>query len=92
MKLNQMILLGILQAGISVSVYADLYEPVPHCYQPSKPLWFASADYKNRYDTDVNLYHDCIKAFILKQEIAAEKHSLAAQKAIKIWNEFVKNK
>ena len=91
-KSNRIILLSVLQMVISVSAYADLYEPVPHCYQPSKPLWFASSDYKERYDNDINEYHTCMKKFIQKQEIAAKKHNQAAQDAIAIWNDFVKNK
>lgn len=91
-KLSRMFLSGVLCMGFSVSSYADLYEPVPHCYQPSKPLWFASSDYKERYDNDVNEYHSCMKKFIQKQEIAAKKHNQAAQDAIAAWNDFVKNK
>lgn len=92
MKLNRIILLSLLQMGFSVSSHADLYEPVPHCYEPSKLLWFASSAYKERYENDVNGYHTCMKEFILKQENSAKRHAKAAQDAIKTWNEFVKNK
>lgn len=91
-KLSYTILLILLLLGFSVSSYADLYEPVPQCYQPSQPLWFATSYYKERYDHDVDEYQACMKKFIQKQEIAAKKHTQAAQDAIKSWNDFVKEK
>jgi len=74
------------------SVYADLYEPVPHCYQPSKPLWLAAEKYQQRYELDVEQYQTCIKLFIKKQQNAVQVHTLAAQKALKTWNDFIKEK
>lgn len=91
-NLSQLMLLILLQMSLSMSSYADLYEPVPQCYQPSKPLWFATAHYKQRYDSDVDEYQACMKAFIIKEERAAKMHAQSAQKALKTWNDFVKKK
>ncbi len=92
MKLNQMFFLGLISITISSLSYADLYEPVPQCYQPSKPLWFATAYYTERYEHDIRAYQTCMKAFIVKEERAIKMHQKAAQQALKSWNNFIKNK
>ncbi|RKZ92762.1 MAG: hypothetical protein DRQ43_08755 [Gammaproteobacteria bacterium] len=89
-KLSQIILLISLQMGISLSSHADLYEPIPQCYQPTKPLWFATSYYKQRYEQDIDDYKNCMTTFIKKQKRAAAKHTEAAKMALKSWNEFVK--
>ncbi len=91
MKYTRLILCGVLLMGAYSLVFADIYEPVPQCYKPAKPLWFATSLYQKRYDDDVKQYHDCLKAFIKKQTYAAKMHSNAAQNALNTWNRFINN-
>ncbi len=86
------ILLAMALMMSNMSVQADPYKPVPHCYQPSKPLWLAGAKYQQRYEFDVERYQSCIKLFIKKQQDAVQIHTQAAQKALKTWNDFIKEK
>ena len=88
MKIKPIIIL-IVWLMSSIPAYADYYEPVPHCYQPAQPLWLASFNYKQRYKSEVEQYHTCIKAFIIKQKKAIEMHNHAAQNALQIWNDFI---
>lgn len=76
--------------GFSSISYADTYEPIPHCYEPNKPLIFAAKSYKERYARDVADYKLCIKNFIDRQQNSAQIHQEAAQNALRTWNEFVK--
>ncbi len=92
MKLGVFLLLSIMLTGISMISFADNFEPLPHCYKPNKPLWMASSYYKKRYNNDAEQYQRCMKSFIKSQEIAAEIHTLAAQKALETWNDFANNK
>ena len=92
MKLNRFLLSGLLLTGFSMSIYADNFEPLPHCYKPTKPLWLATSYYKHRYDRDIEEYQRCMKAFIVDQERAAKVHTQAAQKALKTWNDFAQDK
>ncbi len=92
MKLSLFLLLGLLMMGSSITTYADNFEPLPHCYKPTKPLWLATGYYKTRYSRDVEEYQRCMKAFIVNQENAVKIHTLAAQSALKTWNDFVKAK
>jgi len=92
MKLAVVLLLSMMLTGISVSSYADHFEPLPHCYKPTKPLWMATAYYKERYNSDVEAYQRCMKKFIMAQEAAVTIHTQAAQKALEAWNSFVQQK
>ncbi len=76
--------------GLCVSSQADTYEPVSHCYKPSKPLMFATRYYKDRYTRDVEEYQSCLKTFIEHQEYAAKMHKEAASNALKTWNDFAR--
>jgi len=89
MKIKQVTILTLWLIS-SVPLYADHYEPVAHCYQPSKPLWLASFDYKQRYKYEMEQYKVCIKAFIMEQKNAAQIHTSAAQNALQTWNNFIK--
>ena len=88
MKISSFFFLALFLLGLSASSHADTYEPVPHCYKPSKPLFFASRHYKDRYRIDVEEYQSCLKKFIQHQELAAKMHTEAAQNALKTWNDF----
>ncbi len=87
-KLGLVCFLMLSLVGLSMSVCADTYEPVAHCYKPSKPLMFSTGYYKNRYNQDVADYQTCLKTFIEHQEYAAKMHKEAAKNALKIWNDF----
>jgi len=91
MKLSLYLLAGLMLSGTYVNSYADNFQPLPHCYKPSKPLWLASGFYKARYKRDVTDYQDCMKAFIVDQERAVKIHTQAAQQALKTWNDFAKD-
>ncbi|MCW8930373.1 MAG: hypothetical protein OQL19_09065 [Gammaproteobacteria bacterium] len=92
MKINLFFLLALFMMGSSVTSYADSFEPLPHCYKPTKPLWLATSYYKTRYNRDVEEYQRCMKSFIVAQENAVKIHTQAAQNALKTWNEFVQSK
>jgi len=92
MKLSLFLLLSLILTGVSVTSYADNFEPLPHCYKPNKPLWLAAAYYKNRYNRDIEEYQRCMKAFIEDQENAIKIHTQAAQKALETWNNFAQKK
>ncbi len=89
MKSGVFLLLSLLLASVS---YADTFEPTPHCYKPTEPLWLATSYYKSRYTRDVDEYQRCMKAFIVAQERAVKIHTQAAQAALKTWNDFSQNK
>ncbi len=89
MKLSIFLLLSIVLASSS---YADSFEPTPHCYRPTEPLWLATVYYRNRYTAEVEEYQRCMKAFIVQQEHAVLIHTQAAQKALQTWNEFAQKK
>jgi len=88
MKISSFFFLTLFLIGLSALSHADTYEPVAHCYKPSKPLFFASRQYKDRYRDDVQEYHSCLNTFIKHQELAAKMHTEAAQNALKTWNDF----
>ncbi len=92
MKLSLFLLLSLILTGVSAISYADNFEPIPHCYKPNKPLWLATAYYKNRYNYDIEEYQRCMKAFIEAQERAVQIHTQAAQKALETWNNFAQEK
>ncbi len=91
MKLSLYLLAGLISSVGYVNSYADSFQPLPHCYKPSQPLWLASESYKARYKRDVTEYQDCMKAFIVEQERAVKIHTQAAQQALKTWNDFAKD-
>lgn len=88
MKMVMILCLLLFFMGLTVLSHADTYEPIAHCYKPSKPLMFASSHYKNRYTQDVEVYRICLKTFIEHQENAAKMHQEAAKNALKTWNDF----
>jgi len=88
MKPGFFLLLSLILMAVSASAYADSFEPQPHCYQPTQPLWLATVYYKNRYNDDIEKYQHCMKEFIEDQESAVKVHTQAAQKALKSWNDF----
>lgn len=90
MKSSLLFFLLISFLGLSFSTYADTYEPVVHCYKPSKPLFFATQKYKDRYSQDVEKYQNCLKIFILRQQQAVEMHKNAAENAIKANNDIIR--
>ena len=92
MKLAVFLLFSMMLSGISVNTYADNFGPLAHCYKPTKPLWLATAYYKERYNQDVEDYQHCMKAFIRAQEAAVKIHTQAAQQALQTWNDFVQEK
>ena len=87
--MKKIILLAVLLMS-NVSANADLYEPVPQCYEPKKLLWLASNYYTQRYEHDVEKYQECIKSFVKKQRHAAHMHTQAAENAVKILNDYIK--
>ena len=87
-KFKPFLLLSLILSAFSSSSFADSFEIVPHCYEPSQPLWLATSYYKTRYNSDVEEYQRCMKAFITTQERAINIHTLAAQKALETWNDF----
>ena len=78
--------------SVSTLSYADTFEPLPHCYKPTKPLLLSTRYHKARYDRDVQEYQRCIKAFITEQEEAIKIHTQAMQKALNSWQEFSQTK
>ncbi|WP_198265329.1 hypothetical protein [sulfur-oxidizing endosymbiont of Gigantopelta aegis] len=92
MKVRILILLSMILAGFSASSTADMFEPIPFCYKPTKPLWLSTAYYARRYQRDVGDYQHCMKDFIRSQELAAKVHSQAAKKALQSWQAFSKKK
>lgn len=86
--------IGILSLLImtNLPVSADHYQPIPHCYEPSKPLWLASLNYQQRYDYDVQQYEMCLRKFIEAQKNAVKTHSQAAQSVLEALTEFRKSK
>jgi hypothetical protein len=92
MKFGTLLLLSMMLSAFSASSTADMFEPIPFCYKPTKPLWLSTPYYERRYQRDVNDYQRCMKDFILSQELAAKVHGQAARKALQSWEQFTKKK
>lgn len=50
----------------------ELEEQADYCYKPSKPLFFSTAQTKNRYAEDMQEYQRCKKSFIEMQDRSAK--------------------
>ena len=60
-----------------------------YCYKPSKPLFFATAEYKRRYAEDVEEHQRCQKGFIEMQARVASMKKESEKNAQRIQDNFI---
>ncbi|NCC19267.1 MAG: hypothetical protein EOM29_10050 [Bacteroidia bacterium] len=82
-----------------ISLNADMFQPSPSCYEPTKPFkpysfnsqWEVDS-YNNlirMYRIEVDDFRNCIQNFINEQNMAIKKHADAIDEATNKWNNFV---
>ncbi len=59
------------------------------CYKPSKPLFFASSEYKKHYAEDVKEYQRCRQSFIEMQARVASMKKESEKNAQLIQDNFI---
>jgi hypothetical protein len=78
---------------LSFSVQADTQkltvQEYDYCYKPSKPLFLAGKQYKNRYVEDMKEYQQCRQRFIEMQQWAQSIEKESKEKALHITNVFM---
>lgn len=60
-----------------------------YCYKPSKPLFFATVEYKKRYAEDVEEHQRCRKGFIEMQARVASMKKESEKNAQLIQDKFI---
>ena len=68
---------------------AETALPSHNCTAPLKQREFATQFQLDRYKNIVDLYRDCLDAFVREQEKGIEIRRQAIQNAIDDWNKFV---
>lgn len=86
MKAMLSLLLILFFTTMSVLSQADEQD---FCYKPSKPLFFASSEYKKRYAEDVKEYQRCRQSFIEMQARVASMKKESEKNAQLIQDNFI---
>ncbi len=91
MKAMLSLLLILFFATISVVSANDdqTDDKMDYCYKPSKPLFFATAEYKHRYADDVKEYDRCRQGFFEMQARVNAMKEESEKNAKKIQESFV---
>ena len=81
----------VLLISISSVVQAKVQagEEMDYCYKPSKPLFFATSEYKNRYAEDMKEYQRCRKGFLEMQARVTAMEEESEKNAKKMRESFV---
>ena len=64
--------------------------PPPSCSTPAQPAYLDTTEQINAFAQKVETYQKCLMSYSEKQKAIGDRYAAAANSAIKMWNDFVK--